>query len=211
MREVCATGHAEGRSRESRRPWSCFSSPAGTTRSTRWSRTATRSTTTIARASASTRRTSCRSTTSYGFHPSMAAIKPFWDAGKMAIITGIGYPDPSYSHFRSMDIWYTGEPETIGDRRLARQGGPRDRPEGRERPDGGQLRARPPARAVAGRRAGRVGRPARLVRPADQPVERRGARSRPSKCSPACTTTAGTTWATCRIAQPCAGRTRWAR
>ena len=49
----------------------------------------------------------------FGFHPSMAAIKPFWDAGKMAVINGIGYPNPNYSHFRSMDIWYTAEPETI--------------------------------------------------------------------------------------------------
>jgi len=45
-----------------------------------------------------------------GFHPGMAAIKPFWDAGQMAVINGIGYPDPNYSHFRSMDIWYTAEP-----------------------------------------------------------------------------------------------------
>ena len=49
----------------------------------------------------------------FGFHPSMAAIKPFWDQGKMAIIAGIGYPNPNYSHFRSMDIWYTAEPDTI--------------------------------------------------------------------------------------------------
>jgi uncharacterized protein (DUF1501 family) len=31
----------------------------------------------------------------------------------MAIIAGIGYPNPNYSHFRSMDIWYTAEPDTI--------------------------------------------------------------------------------------------------
>jgi uncharacterized protein (DUF1501 family) len=49
----------------------------------------------------------------FGFHPSMAAIKPFWDDGKMAVINGVGYPDPNYSHFRSMDIWYTAEPDTI--------------------------------------------------------------------------------------------------
>src|SRR5207248_9479776 len=29
------------------------------------------------------------------------------------VINGIGYPDPNYSHFRSMDIWYTAQPETI--------------------------------------------------------------------------------------------------
>ncbi|HLZ71608.1 MAG TPA: DUF1501 domain-containing protein [Dehalococcoidia bacterium] len=49
----------------------------------------------------------------FGFHPSMAAIKPFWDDGKMAIIAGVGYPNPNYSHFRSMDIWYTAEPDKI--------------------------------------------------------------------------------------------------
>jgi uncharacterized protein (DUF1501 family) len=49
----------------------------------------------------------------YGFHPSMAALKPFWDQGQLAIINGIGYPKPDYSHFRSMDIWYTARPETM--------------------------------------------------------------------------------------------------
>jgi uncharacterized protein (DUF1501 family) len=49
----------------------------------------------------------------YGFHPSMAALKPFWDGGKLAIINGVGYEDPNYSHFRSMDIWYTAQPEVI--------------------------------------------------------------------------------------------------
>src|SRR5215813_2368077 len=49
----------------------------------------------------------------FGFHPSMRAIKPFWDAGNMAIIAGVGYPNPNYSHFRSMDIWYTCEPDKI--------------------------------------------------------------------------------------------------
>jgi uncharacterized protein (DUF1501 family) len=49
----------------------------------------------------------------YGFHPGMAALKPFWDEGKMAVINGIGYNNPNYSHFRSMDIWYTAQPDTI--------------------------------------------------------------------------------------------------
>jgi uncharacterized protein (DUF1501 family) len=49
----------------------------------------------------------------FGFHPALTAIKPFWDEGKMAIINGVGYPNPNYSHFRSMDIWYTCEPEKV--------------------------------------------------------------------------------------------------
>ena len=43
----------------------------------------------------------------------MAALKPFWDQGKMAIVNGIGYAKPDYSHFRSMDIWYTAQPEAM--------------------------------------------------------------------------------------------------
>jgi uncharacterized protein (DUF1501 family) len=31
----------------------------------------------------------------------------------MAVINGIGYPNPNRSHFRSMDIWHTAEPEKI--------------------------------------------------------------------------------------------------
>jgi uncharacterized protein (DUF1501 family) len=49
----------------------------------------------------------------YGFHPSLAAIKPYWDDGKMAIVNGVGYENPNYSHFRSMDIWYTAEPAKV--------------------------------------------------------------------------------------------------
>ena len=49
----------------------------------------------------------------YGFNPAMKALQPFWDNGKMAIINGVGYPNPNYSHFRSMDIWYTCEPEKM--------------------------------------------------------------------------------------------------
>ena len=35
--------------------------------------------------------------------------------GNMAIVQGVGYPDSSRSHFRSMDIWHTCVPETIAD------------------------------------------------------------------------------------------------
>jgi uncharacterized protein (DUF1501 family) len=50
----------------------------------------------------------------FGFNPSMAPIKRLWDEGKVAIINGIGYPHPDRSHFRSMDIWHTAEPEKVG-------------------------------------------------------------------------------------------------
>ena len=49
------------------------------------------------------------------FHPSVAPLKDkFWDTGKMALINGVGYPNPNRSHFRSMDIWHTCEPEIMG-------------------------------------------------------------------------------------------------
>lgn len=48
-----------------------------------------------------------------GLHPNMPTIKRLYDEGKVAIIHGIGYPNPNYSHFRSMDIWYTCEPEKV--------------------------------------------------------------------------------------------------
>lgn len=49
-----------------------------------------------------------------GLHPTMGPLKKYWDEGKLAVFVGIGYPTPSYSHFRSMDIWHTCEPEAIG-------------------------------------------------------------------------------------------------
>ena len=50
----------------------------------------------------------------FGFNQSMGPIKRLWDEGKIAIINGIGYFNPNRSHFRSMDIWHTAEPDAIG-------------------------------------------------------------------------------------------------
>ena len=49
----------------------------------------------------------------YAFHPSMGPIKNLWDEGKVAIFPGTGYPSPNRSHFRSMDIWHTANPEAL--------------------------------------------------------------------------------------------------
>ena len=49
-----------------------------------------------------------------GFRPGMEPIKKLWDDGKVAILQGIGYPNPNRSHFRSMDIWHTALPEDVG-------------------------------------------------------------------------------------------------
>jgi uncharacterized protein (DUF1501 family) len=42
-----------------------------------------------------------------GFHPSMAAAAELFKSGKMAVVQGVGYPEPNRSHFRSMEIWHT--------------------------------------------------------------------------------------------------------
>ncbi|MDE2125884.1 MAG: DUF1501 domain-containing protein [Armatimonadetes bacterium] len=45
-----------------------------------------------------------------GLHASLAALKPIYDQGRLAIVQGAGYPDPNRSHFRSMEIWQTADP-----------------------------------------------------------------------------------------------------
>jgi len=45
----------------------------------------------------------------FGLHPSMGKLKRLYDAGKVAVVLGVGYPDPSGSHFESADIWHAGE------------------------------------------------------------------------------------------------------
>ena len=49
-----------------------------------------------------------------GLHPQLAAFKDVYDRGNLAIIHGVGYANSPRSHFRSMDIWHTCEPDTLG-------------------------------------------------------------------------------------------------
>ena len=42
-----------------------------------------------------------------GLHPSLAPLKLVWDARQLAVVQGVGYPDPNLSHFRSIEIWDT--------------------------------------------------------------------------------------------------------
>ena len=48
------------------------------------------------------------------FHPEMGPFKAMYDQGNVGIIHGVGYPNSPRSHFRSMDIWHTCEPDTLG-------------------------------------------------------------------------------------------------
>ena len=45
----------------------------------------------------------------FGLHPAMAEIKQLYDAGRVAVVLGVGYPNPNLSHFLSMDIWHTAD------------------------------------------------------------------------------------------------------
>ncbi len=49
-----------------------------------------------------------------GLHPAMAPLKDKFEQGNVAIIHGVGYANSPRSHFRSMDIWHTCEPDTVG-------------------------------------------------------------------------------------------------
>lgn len=49
----------------------------------------------------------------HGLHPKLAKLKPLFDSGNLGVIPGAGYPNPNRSHFRSMEIWQTADPEKI--------------------------------------------------------------------------------------------------
>lgn len=50
----------------------------------------------------------------WGLHPAATGLKKLYDAGDLAIIQAVGYPNANRSHFRSTDIWTTAEPTKLG-------------------------------------------------------------------------------------------------
>jgi uncharacterized protein (DUF1501 family) len=63
-----------------------------------------------------------------GLNPGLKGLHRLYGSGQLAVVRGVGYPKPDRSHFRSMDIWQTGNPvrpETTGwlGRWLDRAGG----------------------------------------------------------------------------------------
>ncbi len=48
----------------------------------------------------------------FGFNPGMAGFERLYKDGKMAIVHGCGYDNPSYSHFTSMAYWHTASPNS---------------------------------------------------------------------------------------------------
>ena len=43
----------------------------------------------------------------FGLHPALAPLLPLWKSRELALLQGVGYPDPNLSHFRSIEIWDT--------------------------------------------------------------------------------------------------------
>ncbi len=64
-----------------------------------------------------------------GLHPSLQGLEELWQDGSLCVVQGVGYPNPNRSHFRSMDIWHSAQPENPKPRTgwlgrwLDRQGG----------------------------------------------------------------------------------------
>ncbi|MGB8390551.1 DUF1501 domain-containing protein [Mycobacterium sp.] len=45
-----------------------------------------------------------------GLNPALKGLAQLWGRRQLAIVRGVGYPQPDHSHFRSMDIWQTASP-----------------------------------------------------------------------------------------------------
>ena len=56
----------------------------------------------------------CKLTDRVGLHPAMRSAADMIQDGRLAIVQGVGYPNPDRSHFRSMAIWQTARPDNPG-------------------------------------------------------------------------------------------------
>src|SRR5581483_9437716 len=46
-----------------------------------------------------------------GLHSGMQSFRPLWEQGQLAVVQGVGYPNPDRSHFEAMDIWQSSDPQ----------------------------------------------------------------------------------------------------
>ena len=49
----------------------------------------------------------------FGLNPKLVGLKSLHDEGHLAIVQGVGYPNPNRSHFRSTEIWHTASDSTV--------------------------------------------------------------------------------------------------
>lgn len=47
-----------------------------------------------------------------GLHPELRPLMPLWEKKELAVVQGVGYPQPNLSHFRSIAIWETASAST---------------------------------------------------------------------------------------------------
>ena len=64
-----------------------------------------------------------------GLHSGMQGFRPLWEQGQLAVVQGVGYPNPERSHFEAMDIWQSADPN--GQSRPAGWAGPRSETDNR--------------------------------------------------------------------------------
>ena len=66
-----------------------------------------------------------------GLHSGMQGLRKMWDEGQLAVVQGVGYPNPERSHFEAMDIWQSADPKgTIKTGWLSRAAAEADNPSG---------------------------------------------------------------------------------
>ena len=49
-----------------------------------------------------------------GLNPALTSLAAEWGAGRLAVVEGIGYPNPDLSHFASLAVWWSGDPDAAG-------------------------------------------------------------------------------------------------
>ena len=45
-----------------------------------------------------------------GLHPALKGVKSLYDSGRVAVVQGVGYPQPTYSHFEGLHVWEYADP-----------------------------------------------------------------------------------------------------
>jgi uncharacterized protein (DUF1501 family) len=48
-----------------------------------------------------------------GLNSSMVGFRQMWEKGQLAVMQGVGYPNPERSHFEAMDIWQSADPKRV--------------------------------------------------------------------------------------------------
>jgi uncharacterized protein (DUF1501 family) len=50
----------------------------------------------------------------FGLHPGLAQTQSAFARGEVAVVQGVGYPQPTYSHFQAMEVWQRADPARTG-------------------------------------------------------------------------------------------------